>query len=592
MASIQGIYIALFGRPADPLGLDFFNEATNNGADLAAISDLAATAEYQDRFEGQNNTQIVNSIYQSLFGRDADLAGLTFFVNALSNGTLNINNIAIAILDGAQNDDLLTVNNKITAAEAFTAALDTGSEVVAYSGNEAAEAGRAFLAGIKADEATIPTEAQTDAAIAAIVDDSNAGGDGETFTLTSSTNVVTGGVDEVTGTAGADTIRAVIANSLDSGDIIDGGAGSDVLNISAGAIKAGAAPVITNVETINNAGADLDLTSVTGVERINSSATAVYKGASLSTTFAAAGAADVTVNVAGSVSGKSDTLKLAVDDNDGTAVAFNTVAADLATDNSTTIENITLASEGDTGSKAVADIVDLATFTKLQTVSVSGAGDIEVQLASTELKSIDASGLTGAFEIDASASGKDITAVGGSAVNKITTGAGDDTITGGAKADTIVAGAGDDTINGGAGNDNIDGGAGDDVITGGAGADTLKGDTGEDTFVYTAQTDSTYVNFDTISDFTLADDVIDLSALNLAGSTDSVVAGTTTNTTIGQFAGGVTGFFDGDAVATFTEGAVTYVMADVDGNGNFDASSDLVIKLTGALAITEDHFVF
>src|SRR5690606_34249039 len=105
MATIQGVYIALFGRPADPLGLAFFNEATNDGADLTAIGDLAATAEYQARFEGMSNVQIVNSIYQSLFNRDADLAGLTFFVNALNNGELNINNIAIAIYDGAQGTD-------------------------------------------------------------------------------------------------------------------------------------------------------------------------------------------------------------------------------------------------------------------------------------------------------------------------------------------------------------------------------------------------------------------------------------------------------------------------------------------------------
>ncbi len=49
MASIQGVYLALFGRPADPLGLAFFNQATNNGANLTAIGDLSASAEYQAR---------------------------------------------------------------------------------------------------------------------------------------------------------------------------------------------------------------------------------------------------------------------------------------------------------------------------------------------------------------------------------------------------------------------------------------------------------------------------------------------------------------------------------------------------------------
>ena len=43
MATIQGIYVALFGRPADPNGLSYFNGVTKNGADLTAIGDLAST---------------------------------------------------------------------------------------------------------------------------------------------------------------------------------------------------------------------------------------------------------------------------------------------------------------------------------------------------------------------------------------------------------------------------------------------------------------------------------------------------------------------------------------------------------------------
>src|SRR3954451_22760071 len=102
MATIQGVYVALFGRPADPLGLAYFNGVTQNGANLTAIGDLASTPEYQSRFVGQGPTQIINTIYQTLFNRDADAAGLTFFANQLVSGKVSINNIAINILDGAQ----------------------------------------------------------------------------------------------------------------------------------------------------------------------------------------------------------------------------------------------------------------------------------------------------------------------------------------------------------------------------------------------------------------------------------------------------------------------------------------------------------
>ncbi len=117
MATIQGVYVALFGRPADPTGLAYFNSVTQNGANLNGIGDLSSTQEYKDRFAGQSNTQIVNSIYQSLFGRDAEATGLNFFVDALNKGTLNIKNIAIAILDGAQGNDKTVSANKVAAAD-------------------------------------------------------------------------------------------------------------------------------------------------------------------------------------------------------------------------------------------------------------------------------------------------------------------------------------------------------------------------------------------------------------------------------------------------------------------------------------------
>ena len=120
MATIQGVYLALFGRPADPAGLAFFNGVTNNGANLAGIGPLQSAKEYTDRFAGFNNNTIINSIYQSLFNRDAEPAGLAFFVDALNKGTLTINNIAIAILDGAQGTDKTVLDNKLTSADLFT----------------------------------------------------------------------------------------------------------------------------------------------------------------------------------------------------------------------------------------------------------------------------------------------------------------------------------------------------------------------------------------------------------------------------------------------------------------------------------------
>lgn len=168
MASIQGIYVALFGRPADPAGLAYFNSITNNGQDLTAIDSLAGEPEYLDRFTGMTNEQIVNSIYQALFERDGEPAGIAFFVEELEAGRLNINNIAIAILDGAQGDDLAMANAKIEAADLFTASLDTQVEIDAYEGDDAADLGRAFLDDVTPDN--MPTQEEVDAAVQAVVE--------------------------------------------------------------------------------------------------------------------------------------------------------------------------------------------------------------------------------------------------------------------------------------------------------------------------------------------------------------------------------------------------------------------------------------
>ncbi len=123
MATIAGLYIGLFGRPADPRGLAYFNAATGNGADLSAIGPLENTAEYQSRFAGRTTTQIIQSIHQSLFNRDANLQELTLLAEAVSAGALTIIKLALAIIDAARGNDLAILTTKLAAATAFTAAI-------------------------------------------------------------------------------------------------------------------------------------------------------------------------------------------------------------------------------------------------------------------------------------------------------------------------------------------------------------------------------------------------------------------------------------------------------------------------------------
>jgi Ca2+-binding RTX toxin-like protein len=441
MATIQGIYIALFGRPADPLGLEYFNEETGSGADLTAIGDLASTAEYQDRFAGMSNDAIVTAIYQSLFGRNPELAGLQFFVNELNSGRQNINTIAINILDGAQGADLQMVNNKIAAADAFTAAIDEPDEIAAYRGDDAADAGRAFLSPITADAATVPSDAEVDAAIAALV--AGPGPQiGETYTLTTS-------ADNIVGTADMDTFRAINAATLQSTDTLDGAGGADVLNISAGALVAGASPVINGIERINNSDANkvLNLSAVNGAEQIWTIVAAgvtnsTYNEAQLATRFGYESTVvngTVTVNYRDAdLGGASDTALLAAN-NPGRVVTFNVAAADAPN-----IEAINLIAASPTGAALGYTVAN--SFTAARTLTVTGGGNQEVYVHTIAvMTTVDASTTTGTINIWANGSTQAMTVTGGSGNNLIITGAGNDILDGGLGADTYYGQGGADT---------------------------------------------------------------------------------------------------------------------------------------------------
>lgn len=166
MASIQGIYLALFGRPADPAGLAYWTAQSKNGADLSKVIDtMTKLPEATARFAGQTDTALVTSIYQALFDRAPDAAGLAFFTQQLASGKQTIGSLAINILDGATGTDLTLIGNRVKAADVFTASLDTPAEIAAYNGTTAADFGRSFVKTVTADPATIPTSTQVQTSI-------------------------------------------------------------------------------------------------------------------------------------------------------------------------------------------------------------------------------------------------------------------------------------------------------------------------------------------------------------------------------------------------------------------------------------------
>lgn len=140
--------------------------------------------------------------------------------------------------------------------------------------------------------------------------------------------------------------------------------------------------------------------------------------------------------------------------------------------------------------------------------------------------------------------------------------------------DTLLGSAASEIFYGVAGNDTLNGGAGGDILVGGAGIDKLTGSTGADTFRFTVQSDS-YRNAttsfdDTITDFDVTQDKIDLSGLGFTG--------------LGNGRGGTL------QVSYSASSDRTYIKDyDADASGN---RFELILSgnLTGTL--TASHFIF
>jgi len=474
---VQKLYIAYFNRPADPVGLAYWEEQiTKNGGSTAAVANaFSASAEYKALYDGKSSAQIVETIYQNLFGRSAEPSGLTYWAVRLENGTFNVGNIAVSILVGAQNDDKKVIDNKVVVATEFTTALDTTAEILAYSGSAAAEAARTFLKTVGATEASLTAaKSAVTSTVASIA--SSTVTNGQTYTLSVNT-------DNIVGTSNNDVINASTGLSADGStaiattnalDKIDGGAGVDTLVIENTGGKNTVTGTITNVENLTFVGAGnvnnnaaVDVSSFSGTITLSSTAdtavsfteitgqtiaadkvadtttvTAALKATQTSSSFSVTGAVgDAAINVAGaamtSVSVSADKTatgkKITVTDTGNTTKTFN-----IASSGASAIEVESTATEAINVTGA--GLVTLTTTTTAPTKTLSSTGSTGGVSYATEL---------GTAVVFTGGAGKDSVAFGATTKAQ-TLGAGDDkatvSVTALGTGGSIDAGEGTDTL--------------------------------------------------------------------------------------------------------------------------------------------------
>lgn len=269
---LAAIYIGYYDRAADPLGEDFWEgAAANPNLSLADIAtDFATQPEtliaypFLNEPTAEQANAFLSEVYLNLFNRAPDQAGLEFWGEALlaaidGTGTLTVGEIILSIIEGAQDsaegNDRATILNKIEVATTWTDAADAAA--IDYTSNTSAQnSAKSIIEGVTDEASTVVAAKQ---AIDGFFVPAPVPGD--TFLLTSATDVMTGTADddEFLAYIQQNPFAGGISNSLSSADRLDGGAGNDRLYAELTSEIIGVSftdatdiqPRITNIEKID-----------------------------------------------------------------------------------------------------------------------------------------------------------------------------------------------------------------------------------------------------------------------------------------------------------------------------------------------------
>jgi len=129
---LQKLYIAYFGRPGDPSGINYWLSRSNQLLTLKEISDeLSRQDEYTQYVAiDKSNEFKINKIYLNLFARKVDFEGLRYWMNMIEKKDYHISDMIYNLLFSNHKPysisaeqharDINILNNKIYAADTFT----------------------------------------------------------------------------------------------------------------------------------------------------------------------------------------------------------------------------------------------------------------------------------------------------------------------------------------------------------------------------------------------------------------------------------------------------------------------------------------
>lgn len=151
-AQVQQLYVGLLGRAADKAGLDYWLNQLNASPATLTLENLrsnivSSQAEYKATFGSLSRVDTVTKIYNNLFGRAPDAAGLTYWSTG-AGATVNVDQLTLAFINGASTTDTQALTNKTVVAEVYTST--AGSAFVA------ADAAK-IVSGVSSDATSVGT---------------------------------------------------------------------------------------------------------------------------------------------------------------------------------------------------------------------------------------------------------------------------------------------------------------------------------------------------------------------------------------------------------------------------------------------------
>ena len=351
-AQIQEIYVGLLGRAADAEGLAYWTAEIDGG--VLTIEQLRANIvneqpEWQAGLGLLSREDLVDSLYSNLFGREPDVAGLTYWVSG-GGASVNADQLVLALSNGAASADRAVLDNKTSAATYYT------NNVSAYDASEARSA-------VSSVDGTV-------ASLSASKASTNTLAGAETITLTTATT------ETVTGSTANDNYVGLISST----------ASKTTFNSTDFVTDASTTDSDLFTLTVNDDFAAADTPSVRNVENLainlDASTTAAGPlGASAANEFVATvtnfqGVSNYTIDVTKTITGVNDVLLDDAEDDSTVTLSDDFSAGEVTVETAGDNVTINTLAAGSTSSPVV---ITLTAGTAPGDVTVTGAGDLSVQ---------------------------------------------------------------------------------------------------------------------------------------------------------------------------------------------------------------------